>query len=239
MSAQKGNITTPVLLGALIVAVTAAVFFFWQNQNSRPVPFLPPPPPPMSDVPPPPPSSITGSQTPVPTPTQNPPQTLNLSIPADWQTYNKKFQGLNFRFSYPKGYVVTDFDESSGNIEIKKDESSAPMVEIGKLAPYGFQEYDGGGRRAWFIKAFNNYSQQNTITDQDVIFNLVKFANGNEFYQVSLIYGDPNNNFGLISNPNSKFYFGIFDNKAIIVKASPEISQQDFYRILQALNVKS
>lgn len=174
---------------------------------------------------------IVSTSSPVPSPI---PERLLLDIPRTWKEYSKDFQGLHFRFSYPPEFTIFDLDPDSGNITLMKEKYA---LEIGRLSFYGIPEYTGGGRREWFVSGAKSVNLSLNISAENYNFILLEFSNGNSYYLVKegkLVNG----NLPWIVEKGSDFYFGIFNNKSILIRDSKIIPQKDVWRIMQTLKVE-
>lgn len=222
---SKRHVGLWLLFGVIFLAIgTGAGFLLGKRIYSHPSPLTSPAPSLAPEIPA---SSPTLPASPVS-------QKLQYSIPSTWNEYSKNFQKIDFEFFYPSEFSIFDGDEDSGNISLEK--SNQYVLEIGRLSYFGVPEYTSGGRREWFIQSAQSVNPGLNITQDNYKFIPIDFSNGNSFYLVK--ENRPvNNQLPWPLSSDSDFYFGIFNNKSIVVIDHRQLPNTDVLRIMQSLRV--
>ena len=76
-------------------------------------------------------------------------------LPSDWLIYNKNFGDSHFYFPYPSNITISDWDQSSGSIELIKPDSAVNETIDSCQHGLFFENYNQADLKEWLITKFN------------------------------------------------------------------------------------
>ncbi len=166
---------------------------------------------------------------------------IDFPTPPNWKKYSKKFQGLNFEFSYPEKCNISDWDEASGDIEVMCPESqNASALSIGRmvmgnsrLPVYGYTYPP-----EWFAnKLIDDISTVIKFRRSNLSYSAVSFPSGQTLYSAK--YVDSYNSFPYLSGEQNYYFFLQPKDTAIKIIDNKIFSKEETYAVLQSLKVSN
>ena len=157
---------------------------------------------------------------------------ISYNIPSDWQTFTNSLGKSKLTFRYPHG-VSAQYNDYSIKRSVQLMKGNRLLLDISLPGYFWFKEYQSGSRREWFLE---NAKRNTTV--QNITFYPIDFANGNSFYQAKA--DKINNLFGIIPVESQiNVYFGVIENKTLIIRDWEALPQEDVFRVLQSIKFKT
>jgi|GEM_PF-5808952 len=156
---------------------------------------------------------------------------ISVTIPPDWETYDKDFLANHFRFRYPSDYEVLDNDSSSGDIYLMQKGVDYPILGgintfTNSFGGY-FPEYKSGSREEWFKESWGKIDPG--FDTSGISFEEFLFTNGKSYLKVT----NASEGFG-------GFYLGVQDGIPFFASFDEKlVPSEDLLRILSTLEVSS
>ena len=153
---------------------------------------------------------------------------ISYNIPSDWQTFTNSLGKSKLTFRYPFE-VSAQYNDYSIKQSVRLMKGNRLLLDISLPGYFWFKEYQSGSRREWFLE-----NAKRNATVQNITFYPIDFASGNSFYQAKA--DKINNLFGIISiEPQINVYFGIIEDKTLIIRDFKMLPQEDVFRVFQSI----